>query len=147
MRNGVLRAFLVVVGFLVATTGCATSGLERLPSLGVAEQTGAVQVVRIKVESHYFEPSRLMVKVGVPVRLILDNATLMSGHDFSIFSPDAGLEIDSYVPARQQVTVQFLPRQTGEFEFYCNIGDHAEKGGRGTLVVVDELAGSRASSR
>ena len=130
----------LAVCVLVATTGCATSGLERLPSLGVAEQTGSVQVVRLKVESHYFEPSRVMVQVGVPVRLILQNGTLMSGHDFSLFSPDVGVEINAYVPARQQVTVQFLPRKTGEFEFYCNIDDHAEKGGRGTLVVVDELS-------
>ena len=101
---------------------------------------GSVQVLRLEVESNYFEPSRLIVQVGVPVRLILRNGTLISGHDVSIFEPDAGLEIDSYVPARQQVTVQFLPRKTGEYEFYCNIDDHAEKGARGTLVVVDEIS-------
>ena len=140
MRNGPLPGLFLAVCVLVATTGCATSGLDRLPSLGVAEQSGSVQVLRLKVESNYFEPSRLIVKVGVPVRLILENGTLISGHDFSIFSPDAGLEIDSYVPARKQVTVQFLPRETGEFDFYCNIDDHAEKGGRGRLVVVDEIS-------
>jgi FtsP/CotA-like multicopper oxidase with cupredoxin domain len=40
------------------------------------------------------------------------------------------------VPARQQITVQFVPQRVGEFTFYCNIGDHAERGMSGTLEVV-----------
>ena len=134
-----LAAACLVVGL----SGCATPGTERLPSLGVAELTGNVQVAQVKLESFYFEPSRLMVQVGVPVRLILDNSTLLTGHDFSIFAPDAGLELDAYVPARQQVTVQFVPEKVGEYRFYCNIDDHAEKGMVGTLVVVEELAADR----
>ncbi len=124
---------------LVAAAGCATSGVGRLPSLGVAEMTGNVQVAQLKLESHYFEPSRLMVQVGVPIRLVLDNSTLITGHDFSIFDPDANLELDVYVPARQQVTVQFVAEQVGEYRYYCNIDDHAERGMVGTLVVVEEL--------
>ena len=124
---------------LVTSIGCASSGLERLPSLGVAELTGSVQVARLKVDSFYFEPNRLMVKVGVPVRLVLESDTLISGHAFAMFSPEVDLELNAYVPARQRVTVQFVPRVIGEFEFFCNIGDHAEQGMRGTLVVVDEL--------
>ena len=126
-----------------ALSGCATSGVDRLPSLGVAELTGETQVAQVKLESFYFEPSRLMVRVGVPVRLILDNTTLLTGHDFSIFAPDADLELDAYVPARQQVTIQFVPEKVGEYRFYCNIDDHAEKGMVGTLVVVEELGADR----
>lgn len=118
--------------------GCATSGLERLPSLGVAELSGNVQVARIKVNSHFFEPNRLIVQVGVTVRLVLENETLLAGHAFVVFAPEADLEISAYVPARQRVTVQFVPRQVGEFTFYCNIDDHAERGATGTLVVVEE---------
>ena len=131
------RALLAVL--LTTSIGCASSGLDRLPSLGVAEVNGSVQVVRVKVESFYFEPSRLMVKVGVPVRLVLESDTLFSGHSFAMFSPEIDLELNAYVPARQRVTLQFVPREIGEFEFYCNIDDHAEQGMRGILVVVDEL--------
>ena len=106
-------AILIAVG----AVGCASSGLDRLPSLGVAELGDNVQVARIKLDSHYFEPNRLIVQVGVPVRLILENGTLLTGHDFSVFAPDADLEIDAYVPARQQVTVQFVPETVGEFRF------------------------------
>jgi len=134
---------LPLVVCLAAITGCATSGADRLPSLGVAELTDDVQVARVKLESYYFEPSRLMVQVGVPVRLILDNTTLLTGHDFSIFAPDAGIELDAYVPARQQVTIQFVPEKVGEYRFYCNIDDHAERGMVGTLVVVEEMAADR----
>lgn len=131
---------LVCVAALAMGAGCASSGRDRLPSLGVAEMTGDVQVARLKLESHYFEPDRLRVQVGVPVRLILENGSMFSGHNFSLFAPDADLEINAYVPARQRVTVQFLPQRTGEFSFYCNIDDHAEKGMTGTLEVVEELA-------
>ena len=128
----------VAVATLTAA-GCATSGLDRLPSLGVAERSGDVQVARVKVESHFFEPNRLIVQVGVPVRLVLENGALLGGHDFSVFAPQADLELNAYVPARQQVTVQFVPQQVGEFSFYCNIDDHAERGATGTLVVVEEM--------
>lgn len=134
--SGMLLAAAVLV---VGLSGCATPGTGRLPSLGVAELTGNVQVARLKLESYYFEPNRLMVKVGVPVRLILDNSTLLAGHDFSLFAPDANLELDVYVPARQQVTVQFVAEKVGEYRYYCNIDDHAERGMAGTLVVVDEF--------
>jgi len=132
-------AAAVALALVVALSGCASSGAERLPSLGVAELSSDAQVARLKVESHYFEPARLMVQVGVPVRLVLENGTLLTGHDFSIFAPDAGIEIDAYVPARQQVTVQFVPGELGEYRYYCNIDDHAERGEVGTLVVVEEL--------
>lgn len=135
------RATAVLIA--VGTVGCATSGLDRLPSLGVAELGNNVQVARIKLDSHYFEPNRLIVQVGVPVRLVLENDTLLTGHDFSVFAPDADLELDAYVPARQHVTVQFVPRKVGEFRFYCNIDDHADKGMTGTLVVVEELGSGR----
>lgn len=131
------------ISIAVGTLGCATSGLDRLPSLGVAELGNNVQVARITLNSHYFEPDRLIVQVGVPVRLILKNDTLLTGHDFSVFAPDADLELDAYVPARQQVTVQFVPEKVGEFRFYCNIDDHADKGMTGTLVVVEELGSAR----
>jgi uncharacterized cupredoxin-like copper-binding protein len=130
---------LAIGALLLGAIGCASSGLERLPSLGVAELSEGVQVARVRVDSHYFEPSRLMVQVGVPVRLILVNGTLLTGHDFSIFAPEAGLEIDAYVPARQQVTVQFVAQAVGDYRFHCNIDDHAERGEVGTLAVVEEL--------
>jgi len=123
----------------LAFVGCATSGLERLPSLGVAELSDDVQVARIKVDSHFFEPNRLIVQVGVPVRLVLESGTLLAGHAFVVFAPEADLEINVYVPARQRVTVHFVPPEVGEFTFYCNIDDHAERGATGTLVVVEEI--------
>lgn len=144
-RGQARRWWLATVAFSIAvgTAGCATSGRDRLPSLGVAELGNNVQVARIKLSSYYFEPSRLIVQVGIPVRLILENDTLLTGHDFSVFAPDADLELDAYVPARQQVTVQFVPEQLGEFLFYCNIDDHTDKGMTGTLVVVAELGSER----
>jgi uncharacterized cupredoxin-like copper-binding protein len=127
---------VVAVAMAVAVSGCATSGRDRLPSLGVAELAEGEQVVRLRLESYFFEPNRLRVRVGIPVRMILENGTLFRGHDFSLFAPEAGLEINAFVPARQQITVQFVPQRVGEFTFYCNIGDHAERGMSGTLEVV-----------
>jgi len=35
--------------------------------------------------------------------------------------------------------VQFVVETVGEYRFFCNIDDHAERGEVGTLVVVEEL--------
>jgi uncharacterized cupredoxin-like copper-binding protein len=134
---------MATLSLSLALAGCAHSGADRLPSLGVAELASGAQVARMRLESYYFEPSRLMVQVGVPVRLVLENGTLLTGHDFSVFAPEADLEIDAYVPARQQVTVQFIPGKVGEYRYYCNIDDHADRGEVGTLVVVEELGVDR----
>ena len=142
-----ISILMVVAMVLAASSGCASSGRERLPSLGVAELAGDTQVARLKLDSHYFEPSRLRVQVGVPVRLVLENDSLITGHNFSLFAPDANLEINAYVPARQRVTVQFLPEKAGDFSFYCNIDDHAEKGMTGTLEVVEGGVGGSPVSR
>ena len=139
-RTALFLRRITCAAAVIGLSACATSGSQRLASLGVAELTDNVQVARMTVGSHYFEPSRMMVQVGVPVRLILDNETLLAGHAFSIFAPDADLELNAYVPARQQVTVQFLPEQVGEYRFYCNIDDHADQGQVGILVVVEELS-------
>lgn len=127
---------VVAAAMVIAVSGCATSGRDRLPSLGVAELADGEQVVRLRLESYFFEPNRLRVRVGIPVRMILENGTLFRGHDFSLFAPEAGLEINAFVPARQRITVQFVPERVGEFTFYCNIGDHAERGMSGTLEVI-----------
>lgn len=132
-----LMSLCVLAG---AGSGCATSGAGRPQSLGVAELQDGVQVARLRHESYYVEPARLRVQAGVPVRLVLENGTMFSGHDFSVFEPGIDLEINAYVPARQQVTVQFVVEQAGEYRFFCNIDDHAERGEVGTLVVVEELA-------
>jgi len=142
-----LTSLMVIAVVLATSAGCASSGRERLPSLGVAELTGDTQVARMKLDGHYFEPNRLRVQVGVPVRLILENDSLMTGHSFSLFAPDANLEVNAYVPARQRVTVQFLPEKVGEYSFYCNIDDHAEKGMTGTLEVLEGGAGGQPVSR
>jgi len=143
MRRGSLRGLArsLFATVLIACPACATPGHERLPSVGVAELGEAEQVLRVRVESYYFEPSRLVVKVGVPVRLVVENGTLLRGHDFSLFAPDAGMEVNAYVPARQTVTVQFLPDAVGEYRFYCNIDDHMDRGMTGTLEVVERLPG------
>lgn len=143
MRRGALRRIgcTLLTAVPLAALACATPGHERLPSVGVAELGPAEQTVRLKVDSYYFEPSRLVVKVGVPVRLTLESGTLLAGHDFSLFAPDGGMQLNAYVPARQTVTIQFLPESVGEFRFYCNLDDHLERGMTGTLEVVERLPG------
>ena len=127
---------------VIAMAACATLGFDRPPSIAVAEPTDdGVQILRARVDSYYFEPSRLVVKVNVPVRLVLDSGTLTKGHSFSLFSPEAAIEVNAYVPARQRVTVEFLPRAEGKFPFHCNLDDHVDKGMTGVLEVVAELPG------
>ena len=118
------------------TTGCGTPG-KNLPVTEATALIGAdrVQEVRVEVNSFYFKPSRIIVTVDTPVRLIFSSKTLLIPHNFSIQAADAGMNIDKDVGAGKTVTVEFTPTKSGEYEFYCDKDGHHKKGMQGILVV------------
>lgn len=124
---------------VVPLFGCTTSGKKLPPTTGRAEIGGGnVQEITMRVESYFFEPSRVEVTIGVPVRLTLKSGAFIIPHNFSIHAPEAGIDIDADVGHGKTVVVEFTPTKTGEYQFYCDKGSHAEKGMMGTIVVVEK---------
>jgi len=124
---------------LIALAGCGTSGTK----IGVREATAhadanGVQRIDVNVHSFYFDPNRITVEEGAPVELVLHFKPLMTPHNLTCNSPDAGIKIDksiSFISFDHTKHVRFTPTKAGEYEFYCGVDSHMKKGMTGTIVV------------
>jgi plastocyanin len=77
-----------------------------------------------------FEPNQLKVKKDQKVKIVFNN--VQGFHDFRIDELDVKT---SQITAGNSATVEFTPDETGNFEFYCSVGQHRANGMKGTLVV------------
>lgn len=106
------------------------------PAPGEAPQAGAggatiaavagPQEVRITVRGGY-EPARIEVRAGQPVRLVFRREEVEGCSD-TVLMPEWG--IAKHLPAHEDTAVEFTPMTPGEYEFTC--GMHML---RGTVVV------------
>ena len=91
-----------------------------------AAAAGGVQEVTIGVRGGY-EPARVRVKRGVPVRLVFDRQET-SGCSEEVVIPEFGIR--RFLPAFKQTVVELTPEQAGSFDFTCGMGML-----RGKLIV------------
>lgn len=83
------------------------------------ELVNGVQRVKIEVRSSGYRPTRVTVKKGIPVELILESNGVYScaaSFTFRAFGIDANLE-----PTGSQ-TFNFTPTRTGKFTYSCSMG-------------------------
>ena len=82
-----------------------------------AERRGDVQVARVVIRGAY-DPDRIVVEAGRPVRLDFyrDETNACS----EVLVLDA-FGIHRELPAFETTSVQFTPREPGEFEFTCGM--------------------------
>lgn len=86
----------------------------------------------IVIEAFNYEYSlkEIMVKKGEKIKLIIEN--IDGFHDLKIDE----LNIDSGRFERGETReVEFFATKSGEFEFYCSVGNHRERGMFGTLII------------
>jgi plastocyanin domain-containing protein len=134
-------AFGLLVGLIgmaiILAGGCGTPGKNVPVTEGTAvpDQSG-VQILNVQVNNFYYNPSRIVIEVNRPVRLIMKNTSHIVPHNISIHAPDAGIDINRNLGPRKRITVEFTPTKTGEYPFFCAKDGHANKGMTGTLVVI-----------
>jgi plastocyanin domain-containing protein len=87
---------------------------------------GGVQEVTIGVRGGY-EPARVRVKRGVPVRLVFDRQEA-SGCSEEVVIPEFGIR--RFLPAFRKTPVELTPERAGSYEFTCGMGML-----RGKLIV------------
>jgi len=87
--------------------------------------------VRIRVKGGY-EPSVVRGRVGEPLRIVFSREETASCSEHVVF-PAFGLS--AMLPPFEDVTLELVPEQTGEYEFTCQLGML-----RGRLVVEDDAA-------
>jgi plastocyanin len=130
--------FVVLVGsfaavFLMGLFGCGSSHARPPVTYEASPDTAGVQRVNVTLHSYYFDPSRIVVRAGHPVELVIHNNSMIVPHNFTI--ADSLLTVDQGVGLKRTHTVKFTPEHPGEYEFFCHVGSHAKKGMKGVLVV------------
>ena len=130
---------LALFALALALSGCGTAG-SKLPVSEMTARTNSagVQVVDVDVHSYYFKPNRIVLKKGVPVDLTVHFKSFFVPHTFTCNEGDAGLAVSvgtGFMSFHRTKHARFTPTQAGEYEFFCHVGKHHQKGMEGTLVV------------
>ena len=126
---------LVLTTTLTTAAGCGSSGKNRpVTSVDAPVDADGVQRVEIHLHSFYFEPSRVVVRAGKPVELVLHNHSLLIPHNLTI--GHESIAVSKGVGRKRTHRLRFTPSTPGEYPFHCDVGSHSDKGMTGVLVVV-----------
>jgi plastocyanin len=124
------RPPVALAACIVALTGCGggTGG-----GGGRAETVPRGGALRVVAREYSFDPGRALVAGGGRVRLVLRDAGSLP-HNLNV---EAGGRVLGGTPTIESgstgTATLRLPR--GRYELLCTVGDHAQLGMRGTLVV------------
>ena len=99
-----------------------------------------VQRLTMIVDSYFYKPDHIVVRVGLPVELALISQTILTPHNFVVKEPNAGIDINKEIGAGETVKVRFTPSKAGVFTFFCDkkllfFKSHRDKGMEGILRV------------
>ncbi len=111
------------------------SGLFLLGGCKPTTQKPSIQEINVALTEWAIEPDMITVKAGT-IRFVVRNLGTMA-HGFEIEGEIDGKEFEREIepfPAGQtrRLMVELPP---GEYEIYCQVPGHKEKGMEGTLIV------------
>jgi len=140
-----IYAVIIFIVVIVLAAGCSSktqnsqTGINSNVKINVqgsennidSTTMGDVKEIQMIAKQFEFAPSRITVKKGDTVRLIVTSTDVMHG----IAIPEFG--VDQALPPNEPETIEFVADKTGEFSYICNVycgSSHSAM--RGTLVVV-----------
>jgi len=142
-RSTGIVALVMAAVVLVACGGTASNATPARP-----------KVINVTMQEFSFQPPEITLKVGQPVKLILQNRGAVL-HDFS--SDDAEVSVKSSAHGAehdmsgmnnemlkvhmaadvgQTETLEFTPNKPGTYTFFCTVAEHKEAGMTGKLVIT-----------
>lgn len=100
-----------------------------------------IQRVEITGGGYYFEPNRIVVKIGVPVELSIRRESRFVPHNFVLKADEAGVNIAESL-GKEPVVIRVVFTKQGEYPFYCDkrllfFASHRERGQEGIIEVVE----------
>lgn len=136
-----VRIALVLTAVLIQTPAPAA---DPAPSPATAPPVTAdmgadgVQHLTMTLDSYSFKPAHLIVKVGKPVEITLNNVSIIAPHSLIIDDPD--LQVKEDVAAGKSAVVRFTAAKAGTYTFFCDhkllfFPSHRAKGMEGVLEV------------
>lgn len=106
-----------------------TAGTSTQNDQSLAENQPAITV---SGGSYYFEPNE--IRVQKDSRVTIEFVSKDTVHDFVLDEFDVKTK---QLSSGQKETITFLADKTGEYEFYCSIGNHRRMGMAGKLIVTE----------
>ena len=127
-----MKKLTSLAGAVLLILVLALSGCQDAAPVNDANGDAEV-VVEVTASNYAFEPEIITVEKGQIVRIEL---TITEGtHDMVVDEFNAAT---SAAGAGSTVAVEFEASQSGDFEYYCSVGNHRALGMVGTLIVEDE---------
>jgi uncharacterized cupredoxin-like copper-binding protein len=87
--------------------------------------------VTIKLSEYIISPSVISVDAKKDTTFILKNLGFTT-HNFVV--DELGI-YSGVIPPGESKTITFTADKSGEYDFYCSIGDHRDNGMEGVLIV------------
>lgn len=118
--------------------------VDSLPSfaatLVVEPSADGVQRATIMMESYSYVPDHLVLQVGSPVELILENKSWLVPHNFILQDADAGLRLEADIAGGDRATLRFTPTRSGTGTFFCDkkllfFKSHRHRGMEGQIDI------------
>ena len=128
-----LIAALVIAGCVGQTTQQeVTITEESIKPTGVTKEFTISGITDVSDGTYRFNKDKIIVNAGDAVKIIFTTTDVSTGHNLNIDEFDAHI---ATVNGGATNVAEFYADKKGEFNYYCNIGDHRAKGMEGTLVV------------
>jgi Cu(I)/Ag(I) efflux system membrane fusion protein len=109
----------VVIAACGRPTEEGSAGGSAAPAAGAAA-AGPAQVIAVRVTDEGYEPSRIEVEAGRPVRLVFHQASdSLCASQVQIPALGVG---PTELPEGEETAVEFTPREAGEYALTCGMG-------------------------
>jgi plastocyanin len=89
-----------------------------------------VREINLEAFNFGYSQEEITVQQGETVRIVMENTG--GNHDFVIDELDVATPV---ISGGETTNVTFTADETGEFFFYCSVGNHRSAGMEGTLIV------------
>ena len=122
------RFALPLAAFVLLVASCG--GDDRPGRTVTAPAGGALQVV---AKEYSFDPSTIVVSGPGTLRVTLRNEGSLA-HNLQLMRDGREVGGTPSFPAGESKSAE-LRLESGEYEYVCTVGDHAELGKKGTLKV------------
>ncbi|HWF60501.1 MAG TPA: cupredoxin domain-containing protein [Nitrospira sp.] len=121
-RRSAARNIAVAVfgGLWLLQVSLADSSPSLAATLVVEPSADGVQRATIVMESYSYIPDHLVLHVGSPVELILENKSWLVPHNFILQDADADLRLEADVAGGDRTILRFTPTRSGTGTFYCD---------------------------
>lgn len=105
-----------------------------LAGCGGDDEADVVQTVRVSLVDFALEPPTPRIAATGTVRIEATNDG-QAQHSLEVEGPGGEVELENTLDSGESGSLEVDLNEAGTYEWYCPVGDHRERGMRGTITV------------